>query len=230
VSTETFDEIHEISVQLIELAPPIRPEEHAKLVEQYKIALLANELPKFLLHITQRPSETLYRLVFGGAYRVRALQELFQETQEERFASVRCVVLPTLTDLQLQTYQMLESTPEPNAQPTYEQNKVAPLIRREDHTKMADQYKDAIEKKQMIIVKKLGRLLGGKLPKLSDTQFRMFFPESTCDAIDQADPNDIESLRQVALTVIWDALGEVDHLQRRLQYDSSDFSRIGKKP
>jgi hypothetical protein len=67
--------------------------------DEIKEALRAEGLGRVLLHVTQRPGESIYTLTLGGGTRLRIIQELHAETSEDRFATVRCLIQP-FADLQ----------------------------------------------------------------------------------------------------------------------------------
>lgn len=77
--------------------------------DEIKEALRSEGLGKVLLHVTKRPGEAVYTLSFGGGTRFRAIQELYQETEEERFATVRCLVQPFSSDIALQANHLIEN-------------------------------------------------------------------------------------------------------------------------
>jgi ParB family protein of integrating conjugative element (PFGI_1 class) len=77
--------------------------------DEIKEALNVEGLGKVLLHVTKRPGELVYTLSYGGATRFRAIQELWNETNDERFRAVRCLIQPFTSDLELRAGHIKEN-------------------------------------------------------------------------------------------------------------------------
>ena len=74
-----------------------------------KESFRANGIGTLLLHVTKRPGESVYTTAFGGGTRLRAVQELYSETQDERFSWVRCLIQPFKDDLSMQAAHLAEN-------------------------------------------------------------------------------------------------------------------------
>ena len=77
--------------------------------DDIKEALRTEGLGKVLLHVTKRPGESVYTLSFGGGTRFQAIQELWNETGDERFRAVRCLIQPFKSDVALQANHLIEN-------------------------------------------------------------------------------------------------------------------------
>ena len=77
--------------------------------DDIKEALRTEGLGKVLLHVTKRPGESVYTLSFGGGTRFQAIQELWNETGDERFQAVRCLIQPFKSDIALQANHLIEN-------------------------------------------------------------------------------------------------------------------------
>ena len=77
--------------------------------DDIKEALRTEGLGKVLLHVTKRPGESIYTLSFGGGTRFQAIQELWNETGDERFRAVRCLIQPFKSDIALQANHLIEN-------------------------------------------------------------------------------------------------------------------------
>ena len=78
--------------------------------DEIKDALRIAGLGKVLLHVTRRPGESIYTLSYGGATRFKAIQELWAESNDARFRSVRCLIQPFTSDLALRADHIGKST------------------------------------------------------------------------------------------------------------------------
>ncbi len=77
--------------------------------DDIKEALRTEGLGKVLLHVTKRPGESVYTLSFGGGTRFQAIQELWNETGDERFQAVRCLIQPFKSDVAMQANHLIEN-------------------------------------------------------------------------------------------------------------------------
>ena len=77
--------------------------------DDIKEALRTEGLGKVLLHVTRRPGESVYTLSFGGGTRFQAIKELWDETGDERFRAVRCLIQPFKSDIALQANHLIEN-------------------------------------------------------------------------------------------------------------------------
>ena len=77
--------------------------------DDIKEALRTEGLGKVLLHVTKRPGESVYTLSFGGGTRFQAIKELWDETGDERFRAVRCLIQPFKSDIALQANHLIEN-------------------------------------------------------------------------------------------------------------------------
>ncbi len=81
--------------------------------EQYgaiKEGLAAEGLGKVLFYVVKRPGEEHYTLSFGGGTRLNAIKELWQETGDKRFKTVRCVIQAYTNEAGLRTNHIIENT------------------------------------------------------------------------------------------------------------------------
>ncbi len=78
--------------------------------DEIKEALRIDGLGKVLLHVTKRPGDSVYTLSYGGGTRFKAIQELWDETRDERFRAVRCLIQPFDSDLRVRADHIKENT------------------------------------------------------------------------------------------------------------------------
>jgi hypothetical protein len=80
--------------------------------EQYgaiKEGLAAEGLGKVLFYVVKRPGEKHYTQSFGGGTRLNAIKELWQETGDKRFKTVRCVIQPYVDELEMRVDHFIEN-------------------------------------------------------------------------------------------------------------------------
>ncbi len=78
--------------------------------DEIKEALRIDGLGKVLLHVTKRPGDSVYTLSYGGGTRFKAIQELWEETKDDRFRAVRCLIQPFDSDLRVRADHIKENT------------------------------------------------------------------------------------------------------------------------
>ena len=78
--------------------------------DEIKEALRIDGLGKVLLHVTKRPGDSVYTLSYGGGTRFKAIQELWDETNDDRFRAVRCLIQPFDSDLRVRADHIKENT------------------------------------------------------------------------------------------------------------------------
>ncbi len=74
-------------------------------------------------------------------------------------------------------------------------------------------------KRLNILTNQLNTLFGGKFAGVTDSRLDALLGRGTRQAIADADPRTIDSVRQVAHAVIADLFLEVENLQQQAQFD-----------